>query len=396
MERVALVALVGVLFACGGRALVGSGNEEDGGADSGGLTPAVEAAAPDGAVDAALDAGGWHPLIGEIDPTFVGGHPAGCGWSPGYAVFGIAPDDTLRLLMQGRQGSEATSSATCYSRLDRDGREVVASRGDGVSLPSILGLANDESVTARLIDGTMSVARYDGAWGRLSGESADAGAGISSGGRLYREAAGTAVFVGRILARIADAGIGEVTPFPGPGGVASSTLDPAGRVMVTTGPLDAGQLVAVRPDFTLDPAFGDGGFAATGRLGRVASTAGGRAYVAIPGPTTRVLRFTADGALDTTFGSGGSVDLPLTSRGGVEVATERDGRLLVMRLDVSVVPNRAALSRLTLAGEIDTTFGTEGTLALPYTCALVSLGELAFQSDGRVVLVCGGELMRVR
>lgn len=110
-----------------------------------------------------------------------------------------------------------------------------------------------------------------------------------------------------------------------------------------------------------------------------------------------MLRLTANGALDTTFGSGGSVELPWNSRIGLEVTTERDGRLLVKHFAPVVdAVNPAQLSRLTLAGEIDSSFGSQGTLTLPDRCVNGGAGQLAFQSNGRLVLLCSGTLMRVR
>ncbi len=106
-----------------------------------------------------------------------------------------------------------------------------------------------------------------------------------------------------------------------------------------------------------------------------------------------LLRLGADGALDTGFGSGGFVRLPL--RDGFRVAAlarDRRGRLLVAG---RTAPPRAALYRLTPRGRRDRRFATGGlvrrTLGKIPGGGRRSASEIgAVLARGRRVMVAGG------
>jgi uncharacterized delta-60 repeat protein len=99
-----------------------------------------------------------------------------------------------------------------------------------------------------------------------------------------------------------------------------------------------------------------------------------------------LLRFTAGGALDNTFGSGGSV---ITNAGGQDyggqVAVLADGHIVVSGSRGS---DTALALRYTNTGALDPTFGVGGIAVItvgnpPQHC---SGGGLAIQSDGKIVL----------
>ena len=103
-----------------------------------------------------------------------------------------------------------------------------------------------------------------------------------------------------------------------------------------------------------------------------------------------VARFTSRGRLDRAFGSGGSTITTLGSASGAkDVAIQRDGRIVV----AGSVHARGAVSaqlgvvRLLANGRIDTTFGTNGTVLTNF--ALNSEPSLALQPDGKIVAACG-------
>ena len=96
-------------------------------------------------------------------------------------------------------------------------------------------------------------------------------------------------------------------------------------------------------------------------------------------------RYDADGNLDTDFGSGGSVtvDLGGTDEAGREIALQSDGRILVVGTHTDDDgKDGMALARLLSNGDLDSTFtvGTETYDSTPGSPSLV------VQSDGKIVV----------
>ena len=82
-----------------------------------------------------------------------------------------------------------------------------------------------------------------------------------------------------------------------------------------------------------------------------------------------VARYTAEGVLDTSFGSGGKVITRIgnstTNNTGYSVALQSDGKILVS--GYSITSNRDfALARYTSTGELDTTFGSGGKVTTDF------------------------------
>jgi uncharacterized delta-60 repeat protein len=106
-----------------------------------------------------------------------------------------------------------------------------------------------------------------------------------------------------------------------------------------------------------------------------------------------IVRFTRDGALDTTFGNGGKVVVDFASAPDIAraVAVQADGKIVVA--GGSNVPGdaeRFALLRLNQGGTLDTSFGTGGK----FTAAFSGSGSdranaLLIQPDGKIV--AGGQ-----
>ncbi|HTR53728.1 MAG TPA: hypothetical protein VMJ10_23705 [Kofleriaceae bacterium] len=155
------------------------------------------------------------------------------------------------------------------------------------------------------------------------------------------------------------------------------------------------QLAVARytPDGHIDPSFGGGlviaqlpnSTATTYAYGAalapdgsvlVAGTAGAQSELAI-------VRFTAAGALDATFGTGG-VALAGAANGyatGVEVLA--DGRVLAAG---GAMPATVEIARLTSGGVLDPTFGTAGVFSDALAAPLFFPEAVAFASDGGVAL----------
>jgi uncharacterized delta-60 repeat protein len=100
-----------------------------------------------------------------------------------------------------------------------------------------------------------------------------------------------------------------------------------------------------------------------------------------------VARLLADGSLDTSFGTAGTVVIPLGSKSAYaySVAIQPDGRILVAGNSYNGTGTDLTVLRLNTDGSLDTSFSGDGT-------ALVSVGSygevrsIAVQPDGKIVL----------
>ncbi len=97
-------------------------------------------------------------------------------------------------------------------------------------------------------------------------------------------------------------------------------------------------------------------------------------------------RYTADGALDTTFGSGGKVTTAILSGNdrAQSVAVQSDGKI------VAAGSSRGggtdfSLARYTTAGALDTSFDIDGKVTTRYGAYTDTAEAVALQSDGKIV-----------
>lgn len=114
-----------------------------------------------------------------------------------------------------------------------------------------------------------------------------------------------------------------------------------------------------------------------------------------------VARFTSAGAVDTTYGTAGKIDIDLTEPGVTREAETRivgmfvdsKGRtLLVGSLTDRLVTGgpdrtRAWVGRLRANGTLDPMFGTQGKMILNLASTRVDVGGAAIQPDGKMVVV---------
>jgi uncharacterized delta-60 repeat protein len=172
----------------------------------------------------------------------------------------------------------------------------------------------------------------------------------------------------------------------------------AGESSLPSGDL-AVALVRYNADGTLDTTFGSGGKAfdtpVRGRAFDLAILPDGRMVIAGDAPVANstqdfgdflLARYTTRGALDGSFGSGGFVVTDMTSRTDLarNVVVQPDGALVVSGDPFGSDPaRRTSVARYSANGVLDTSFAG-GKLIL--AGAYVGRG-LALQSDGRIVLV---------
>jgi uncharacterized delta-60 repeat protein len=142
-------------------------------------------------------------------------------------------------------------------------------------------------------------------------------------------------------------------------------------------------LVRYHANGTLDRSFGRGGKVTTpiggdafaiqkdGKLVAVGESDNGFALV----------RYHANGTLDTSFGRGGKVATPIGPNADARaLAIQQDGKLVV----AGSINNRFALVRYNANGTLDTSFGRGGKVTTP-TGAYVGVNALAIQKDGKLV-----------
>ena len=105
-------------------------------------------------------------------------------------------------------------------------------------------------------------------------------------------------------------------------------------------------------------------------------------------PHVGMLRLTANGSLDNTFGIGGKVT---SSIGTVSVAREvllqSDGRLIVIGYTTTSGNTDFLLVRYSNNGIIDPTFGSNGSVTSPIGTSLDYAWDGALQSDGKIIVV---------
>jgi uncharacterized delta-60 repeat protein len=200
------------------------------------------------------------------------------------------------------------------------------------------------------------------------------------------------------------------------GGWLGVTIDGSGRVVAVGAARGTTDDVAVgrfNADGTPDATFGTGGRVVT-PVGAAADVAvavritpagkivvAGYSAVASTGPTAStnddalVLRYNADGALDTSFGTGGAalVDFPLSGASRKDLARSlglmADGRVVIggASKSLSGFPENAAVARLTAGGVLDTSFNGTGRLV---DTSGNNLGQIAVRPDGSILATGSG------
>jgi len=162
-------------------------------------------------------------------------------------------------------------------------------------------------------------------------------------------------------------------------------------------------LARYRADGTPDTSFGTGGKVTTS-FGQVSADAtsvavqpDGKIVVAgyaniNGGYDFALVRYNANGTLDTTFGSGGKVvtEFGVQQQGysyaqGSSVALQLDGKIVLAGVAYIGSGRDIALARYNSNGTLDTTFGTGGKVMSDFTPNDLA-SAVAIQPDGRIVV----------
>jgi uncharacterized delta-60 repeat protein len=206
-----------------------------------------------------------------------------------------------------------------------------------------------------------------------------------------------------------------LTPFGGGGQGVYAVAEQPRRKLVAVGGASAGErqsgfaVARYTSRGRLDPSFGTGGkvvtrFARRPRRGHfafafaadVAVQRDGRIVAAgsqsnvVDATEAVVARYTARGALDRGFGTGGKTLFRGRQAGAGAIAVQGDGKIVITGSSEApgVVQNQLFVARLTSRGRADRSFGTGGSVVT--TLGVSSHGsDLAIQPDGKIV-VAGG------
>jgi uncharacterized delta-60 repeat protein len=184
-------------------------------------------------------------------------------------------------------------------------------------------------------------------------------------------------------------------------------VQPDGKILLAgaaaSGPATAIVLVRYNPDGTLDGGFGGGSGTVTTTVNGVTDRAEGLALQAdgkilvvgssLVGATRDVvlLRYHADGTLDTSFGGGDGIVLAAPGPGddfGFDLAVQADGRILVVGQSRGGGPDiDFLLMRFEANGTPDSSFGGgDGTVLTAMGAGLDSARAVAVQADGRILV----------
>lgn len=198
----------------------------------------------------------------------------------------------------------------------------------------------------------------------------------------------------------------------GDAGASDVVLQPDGKIVVVGGANTATgdavfAAVRLRTDGTLDPAFGTGGTVLVDPPGGDAAASGvtlqddgkivmaGTAVDASLGQQFAVVRLTAGGVPDATFGSGGIVlaqNFAGQDKGGAEaVRVDSQGRIVVAGLgETPAGVDTFGLMRLRTNGTLDPAFGGNGKVITPFPGGAGASSLLLRPNDGLIAVGSAG------
>ncbi len=154
------------------------------------------------------------------------------------------------------------------------------------------------------------------------------------------------------------------------------------------------------PNGTLDPSFdGDGmlstGFATSGDFANAVIIqpdgkiiAGGAAFFTPTSHDFALARYTASGALDTSFGSGGKVTTVIGNNSDqvAGLCLQPDGKIIAVGSKSGGTTGEAVVVRYLPNGTLDSSFGTGGKAVFNLGAFVTTFSSVKLQPDGRIVV----------
>jgi uncharacterized delta-60 repeat protein len=153
----------------------------------------------------------------------------------------------------------------------------------------------------------------------------------------------------------------------------------------------ADMLFRLNTDGTLDTSFGSGGvanFLPTGAVDEegffgVAIQSDGKIVAAADAINgVQLVRVESNGSLDTSFGTGGFTSLISVEFGNGGLALQANGKILLVAGSI----NPSLMARYTTSGQLDTSFGSGGLVNLQYGTP----SQVAVQSNGKILVTSSG------
>jgi len=199
----------------------------------------------------------------------------------------------------------------------------------------------------------------------------------------------------------------------GTGSVANAVaIQPDGKIVaagLVFGIVEDFALARYNPDGSLDPTFGTGGklttdFGSNDRAGSVLIqpdgkivAAGGAEEGGILARSFSVARYSPDGSLDPTFGTGGNVSTNFGDSFGElgrAAVLQPDGKIVEVgfTLDGCCSQQDFALVRFNSDGTLDGTFGSGGKVTTDFDGQFDDAWAVAVQADGKLVAAGGAAL----
>jgi uncharacterized delta-60 repeat protein len=327
------------------------------------------------------------PNGGGLDPSFgVGGKVVtaiGTGAAEGLPV---AVDGAGRIVLDGA-ASNGTNNDFAVARYNPDGTLDTTFAGTGTVLTPI-GPGNDIAY-AVAIDSTDRI---------VAG-------GIASNGSNFDFALVRYNRDGTLDTSFGTGGKVTTSVSGGDDYLRAIAIDPAGNIVVAGYAVGAGgnEDFAVARYTTaglLDTSFGTGGIVTT-PIGTGNDEAFGLALDGSGRPVLvgqcmvggnwkyGIARFTATGALDTTFGTGGKVILSFGSGDdrGIGLAVDASDRIIVAgQPQTGATTYAVGVARLTSQGALDSSFGSGGEVITPVGAIHDGGGQVVFDKSGRIVV----------
>jgi len=320
---------------------------------------------------------------GSVDTSFGGGPViTGINTSEDYArAIAVQPDG--KIVVAGSSNTSQQGFDFAVTRYNRDGTLDTDFNTSGKVTTTLTDLADEAYAVALQPDGKIVVAGY-----------------TIEGTSIQRFAVVRYNANGSLDTGFATSGKAVTTFSSGAGRAYAIAIQPDGKILVggdasiTATGLDFA-LVRYNTDGSLDTGFGTGGMvftpikASTGRDSIYALTlqnVGGETRIVAAGGEGDFLlaRYTPNGTLDSSFGTGGKVASVFGSTIGsaYAVTITSDGKLVV----AGYSSNDFSLARLTDTGAPDSSFGTAGKVVTPLNATNSDVATaVTVQSDGKIV-----------
>ena len=321
------------------------------------------------------------PPSGSLDVTFGSSGRVTTGLASGADAIALQSDGKIvalgnnRLARYNTDGSLDAAFGTAgqvtasFSGI-QDAALDVAVQGDGkivvvgVSRPGGINARNDFAIARFNADGTV-----DTAFGADGKAYVDFLGGHDEANALIVQADGRIALIGHAATDVGGSAFDFAVARLTDAGVLDTTFDSDGRATVNVaGELDRAYAAALQPD---------GAIVLAGEV---------RADRSDPGDVG-LARLTATGALDTTFGSGGTahIDYADDSDQANDVAIQTDGKIVIAGHALVGSTTDFMIARLNADGSRDTSFGTAGLVTTPFGTLQDLARAVVIQPDGAIV-----------